>query len=206
MSPLKPVVGKTRSSTPERLAAQRALASSQADAVARMRTAAASLGTAISGLLAGAGVAALVAGPEHFDELASGWKDIGKVLFLLGAVAGLGAGGLATFASQPRIFRTLASPDAVRRISDAALASVERGLGIARVLSVLAALLVVASACVLWLGPAKQDPERVQGQTEDGKIVCGAPSVQDGVMAVKSGSDFYAATSLSMLKAVNDCP
>jgi hypothetical protein len=171
-----------------------------------MRAAAASLGTAISGLLAGAGIAALVAGPEHFDELANGWKDLGKILFLLGAVAGLVAAGQATFASQPRVFRTLASPDAARRISDVALASVERGLGIARVLSVLAALLVVASACVLWLAPAKKDPERFQGRTKDGKIVCGAPSVQNGVVAVKSGSDFYIATALSPLKAVNDCP
>jgi len=171
-----------------------------------MRAAAASLGTAISGLLAGASVAALVAGPEHFDELANGWKEAGKILFLLGAVAGLAAAARATFASQPHVFRTTPSPDAGRRINDVVLASVERALAVARVLSVLAALLVVASACVLWLAPAKKDPERFQGRTKDGKIVCGAPSVPNGVVAVKSGSDSYVATSLSPLKAVSDCP
>jgi hypothetical protein len=128
----------------------------ETEALPNIRGTAEKWAAAITGSLGVVGLAALLNGPEAFNEL-DGWhKDGAEWCFVGAAVAALIATLLATLAAQSEVTNLQASSGtAYRDWARGQISSAGRALKWSRWLAAAAAALVLASAAFLWFGDTK---------------------------------------------------
>lgn len=151
----RPVAGKTRATQTGDLDLQRQAEAASVSALADIRSTAEKWAGSLSALLTGAGIAALIDGPKHFDALAHTPQLWGKGLFFGGAVIGVAAALCAALAAQATAKRIWVSASEYRRSHEGLAERAWCQLATSRLLALLAISLLLASTAVLWFGKPK---------------------------------------------------
>lgn len=163
---------RPRRATIAELHAQRALVERQRQVLPLVRQQAERWATTAAGIFSAAGLAALIAGPGQFAELADPYAYLTKAAFVLGAAGGVVALVSASVAAQVKLARGLLSVAAQQKYDDEATTSACRWLATARWATAVAVALVLLSAAILWIAP-RDDGLLLRGTTRAGELVCG---------------------------------
>jgi hypothetical protein len=126
----------------------------QLDALPATRRSAERWAASISAILGTLGIAAVLAGPDQFVDLASPWREIGKLALFLGAAlsfAALWTAGLAAHATAQKLL--LPTGAEMRRVSGRAVNDALARLETSRICTAIAVVAVLAAALCVWWAP-----------------------------------------------------